>query len=172
MSAPYLVTYATRYGSTAGVAKIIRDVLAEGGMRADLMPMTEVRDLTPYGAVVAGSPVHDKKWLPEAMEFLRNNQAALRERPFAAFQVCMTLAMPDGEDHRTQIAAWMGPVFALVRPVSEASFAGALDIAKIDSAFQRLKFRASIKMGVWKEGDHRDPAAIEAWARTLKRALG
>ena len=56
---------------------------------------------------------------------------------------------------------------ALVRPVSEGLFAGTLDIKKIPSIGDRLKFRISVMMGVWKEGDHRDWNAIRAWAASL-----
>jgi hypothetical protein len=35
----------------------------------------------------------------------------------------------------------------------------------------RLKFRVSVALGVWSEGDHRDWDAIRAWARALKSVL-
>jgi hypothetical protein len=30
-----------------------------------------------------------------------------------------------------------------------------------------VKFRVSVLLGVWKEGDHRDWAAVRAWAESL-----
>ena len=36
--------------------------------------MTEVTDLSPYRAVVAGSAIHGGKWLPEAMQFMQANR--------------------------------------------------------------------------------------------------
>lgn len=60
---------------------------------------------------------------------------------------------------------------ALVRPVSEGLFAGALDTKTIRSFGDRLKFRLSVMMGVWSEGDHRDWNAIRAWATSLRPLL-
>jgi menaquinone-dependent protoporphyrinogen oxidase len=134
--------------------------------------MTEVRDLTPYAAVVAGSAIQGHAWLPEAMEFVRLNRAALAQRPFAAFLVCMTLAMPNGEQYREQVSTWLQSVRAQVKPVSEGLFAGALDLGKIPSFADRLKFRLSILFGAWKEGDHRDWDAIRAWAADIRPLLG
>ncbi|MEO8285228.1 MAG: flavodoxin domain-containing protein [Chloroflexota bacterium] len=171
MSNRILVTYASRGGSAAGVAQAIGETLAEGGAHVDVRPMTDVHNLGPYDAVVAGSAIHSGEWLPEAMQFMQSNQAALRQKPFALFLVCMTLAMPDN-NYREHVATWLQPVRALVKPVSEGLFAGALDVSKIPSFGDRLKFRLSVAMGVWAEGDHRNWKAIHAWAAGLKPLLG
>jgi menaquinone-dependent protoporphyrinogen oxidase len=165
-----LVTYASRLGATAGVAEAIGKTLAEGGALVDVLPVHTVKDLAPYRAVVAGSAIRGGQWLPEAMQFVRTHQAALSQKPFAAFQVCMTLAMPKG-DYREHVATWLEPVRLLVKPVSEGLFAGALDISKVPSFGDRLKFRLSVAMGVWSEGDHRDWGAIRAWAESLRPLL-
>ena len=165
-----LVTYATRTGSTAGVAKAIGKTLTNGGAQVDVLPIEEVRDLSPYKAVVAGSAIQDKRWLPEAMLFLHVHQAELAQKPFAAFLVCMTMTIGNGK-YRDEVATWMKPVRKLVRPMSEGLFAGALDISKIPSFIIRQKFRLSVAMGVWTEGDHRDWNAIRLWAEELRSIL-
>lgn len=170
MSNKILVTYASRIGSTAGVAEAIGQTLTESGALVDVRPMKEVQDLAPYGAVVAGSAIQAGQWLPEALQFMQTHQAALARKPFAAFLVCMTLAMPNNK-YQEQVADWLNPVRALVKPVSEGLFAGALDISKIPSFPDRLKFRLSVAFGVWSEGDHRDWNAIRAWAADLKPIL-
>ena len=172
MNDTILVTYASRAGSTAGVAEAIAKTLAEDGAQVDVRPMQEVTDLTRYRAVMAGSAIQGGAWLPEAMQFVRTHEAALSQRPFAAFLVCMTLAMPNGVKYRPQVATWLGPVRALLRPVSEGLFAGALDLSKVPRWSDRLKFRISVLLGVWKEGDHRDWNAIRAWAAAVKPLLG
>jgi len=167
MNDKILVTYASRTGSTAGVAETIGKILAEGGAQVDVLPMQEVKDLTPYRAVVAGSAIRGAKWLPEAMQFVQTHQAELASRPFAAFLLCMTLAMPSGEKYRPHVADMLQPVRALVRPVSEGLFAGILDISKVPSIGDKIKFRLSVAMGVWSQGDHRDWNAIRSWAEDL-----
>jgi menaquinone-dependent protoporphyrinogen oxidase len=171
MSKKILVTYATCTGSTVSVAEAIGNTLAEGGVQVDVLPMQEVKDLTPYHAVVAGSAIQNKQWLPEAMQFIQAHRAELSRKPFAAFLVCMTLAMRNGETYRSFVSEFLAPVRGLVKPVSEGLFAGVLDISKVPSFSERLKFRLSVLFGVWTEGDHRDWNAIHAWTESLRPRL-
>jgi menaquinone-dependent protoporphyrinogen oxidase len=97
---------ATRTGSTVGVAEAIGQTLSEVDAQIDLLPMEEVEDLTPHHPVVAGSAIQGGRWLPEALQFVRTHQIDLAGRPFAAFLVCMTLAMKRG-DHRERVASWL-----------------------------------------------------------------
>ena len=169
MSEKILVTYASRLGATAGVAEAIGKKLSEGGAQVDVLPMTDVKDLAPYGAVVAGSAIRAGAWLPEAMQFMQSHRAELAQKRVAVFLVCMTLAMKN--DYRAHVATWLDPVRALVRPVSEGLFAGVLDIGKVESFSDRLKFRMSVLFGAWSEGDHRDWNAIRDWAESLRPLL-
>lgn len=171
MSEKILVTYASRFGATAGVAEEIGKTLRAQGEEVDVLPMKEVIALTPYRAIVAGSAINSGAWLPEALQFVKAHQSELRRKPFAAFLVCMTLAMKNGEQYRSHVSTWLEPVRALARPVGEGLFAGVLDISKIPSPSDRLKFRLSVLFGAWKEGDHRDWKAIRAWATTMKPLL-
>jgi menaquinone-dependent protoporphyrinogen oxidase len=172
MSNKILVTYASRGGCTAGVAEAIGMTLAQNGADVDVFPMHDVIDLTPYGAIVAGSAIQDHQWLPEALAFVQTHQMELNRKPFAAFLVCMTMALKN-EQWRQQahVEDWLAPVRVLVRPMSEGLFAGALDISKVPSLSDRLKFRISVWSGVWSEGDHRDWDAIHAWASELALKL-
>jgi len=115
MSNKILVAYASRAGSTAGVAEAIGATLAESGAQVEVRLMNDVKDLAPYRAVVAGSAIHGGKWLPEAMQFMRTHRAAFAQKPFAAFLVCMTLAMSN-DKYREHVAGFLQPVRTLVRP--------------------------------------------------------
>jgi menaquinone-dependent protoporphyrinogen oxidase len=162
-----LVTYASRAGSTTGVAERIGKVLTKLGEEVTLKPMTEVNDLKEYDAIVAGSAIQAASWLPEAMDFIRKNQEVFMEKPCATFSVCMTMAMSKAEKYRAGVVEWLTPVRALTNPVSEGIFAGALDLKKVKSASDRFKFRLSILFGVWQSGDHRKWDKIEQWASRL-----
>lgn len=171
MNQPILITYASRSGATAGVAEAIAHCFAECGDLVEVRPMNEVVDLSPYRALVAGSAIQGQKWLPEAMRFLRAHQAELRRVPFAAFLTCITLSMKGSESYRDGVSAWMAPVRALVRPVSEGLFAGALDFSKMPLTPRTLMMRIPVMLGLWKVGDHRDWPAIHAWAEETRKRL-
>ena len=57
----------------------------------------------------------------------------------------------------------------LVNPVTEEIFAGSLNLKKIPGFSQRLKFRISVMLGVWKEGDHRDWVKVKDWTMNIAR---
>ncbi len=165
-----LVAYATRHGATQGVAEAVGKTLAEGGAKVDVLPMQNAGDLSAYDAVVAGSAIQAAAWLPEAMDWVRAHRAELARKPFAAFQVCITMAMKNPA-YRDGCKVWMQPVRDLIRPVSEGFFAGVLDLKKLSSLSVRFRFWISVKMGIWTEGDHRDWEAIRAWAASLRPML-
>jgi len=162
MNNKILVTYASRTGSTAEVAEAIGKTLAEHGAQVDVISMNDVKDLTPYRAVVAGSAIRGSKWLPEAMQFIQTHQSDLAKKPFAEFTVCITLAMSNSEQYRQAVSKWVAPVRAQVRPVSEGIFAGMLDFKKLPINLDTLLLRLSVALGIFPRGDHRDWNAIRA----------
>ncbi len=171
MQKKMLVTYATAHGSTGGVAEMIGKTLAEGGPAVDVLPVQSVTSLDEYGAVVLGSAIQGGKWLPEAVEFLRTNQAWLGRVPVAFFLVGLLVNRKD-EGTRKLVDGFLAAERALVEPVAEGRFVGAM-LPKNRSGVERFGIRfftAYCGLG-WRGGDFRDPAAIRAWTEELRPLL-
>ncbi len=171
MSRKILVTYASRAGSTAEVAEAIGKILIDKGVQVDVISMNNVKDLSSYQAVVAGSAIHKSRWLPEAVEFIKVHQAELSQKTFAIFTVCITLGMLNGFADRSSVKKWVAPIRALVKPAAEGYFAGRLDFSNLPFNMDTLLLRIMVALGFLPSGDHRNWSAIHIWARSLKSVL-
>jgi menaquinone-dependent protoporphyrinogen oxidase len=80
-----LVTAATKYGSTAEIARAIGDVLAERGFDTTVIPPQEVGSIEDYDAVVLGSAAYAGHWLEPAKELVDRSGDALAGRPVWLF---------------------------------------------------------------------------------------
>jgi menaquinone-dependent protoporphyrinogen IX oxidase len=129
------------------VAEGIGKSLSGNGTLVDIRPVEEDVNLDGYQNVIVGSAIQSGQWLPEALQFVLSYRAELSRKPFAAFLVCMTLAMPGAEKNQAGVSDWLGPARALVKPVSEGLFRCALDLKKIPSLGDRMKFGLSIALG-------------------------
>ena len=69
-----LVTYASRTGSTGGVADKIKQVLCDSGAMVEVCLIENVKNLDSYHAVVIGSAIQRSRWLPEAVDFVKTNR--------------------------------------------------------------------------------------------------
>jgi menaquinone-dependent protoporphyrinogen oxidase len=150
MKSRLLIAYASRCGSTGGVAEAIGQALCETGAAVDVRLVGNVNDLSPYQAVILGSAIRMGRWLPEAVDFVKKHQDTLGRVPTAYFVVCLTMK-DDTEENRRKALAYLDPVrkqFLQVKPVDIGLFAGALDykklpftyslILKVTSAIRRL----------------------------------
>jgi menaquinone-dependent protoporphyrinogen oxidase len=162
MTDTILVAYATRYGSTAEVAEAVGDELRKAGVEVDVQPIDDILDLSPYRAVIIGSPIYMGKWLPEAQVFVERHQQHLRGIPVAYFAVGLTV-MGGTPDAVRKAEASMGQVRMLVNPVDIGIFPGRLESSRLSVAD-----RAIIKLIRPKTGDFRDLKAVRAWAEALR----
>ena len=169
MTKKILVTYASQAGSTGGVAEAIGKTLAEGGAQVDVRPVQSVSSLDGYTAVVLDSAIHSGKWLSEAVNFLQANQARLRQLATAFFLVSM-MATKEDETSRNFVAQFLEAERALVKPVAEGRFAGALIPKKypFTTAIGLRIFLAYLKLP---GGDYRNWDAIRAWAAGARPLL-
>jgi len=159
-----LISYASRCGSTGGVAEAMGQVLCGMGASADIRLVGNVNDLSAYHAVIVGSAIRRGKWLPEAVGFVKDNQDILGRLPIAYFVVCLTMKDNTAEN-RSKVMAYLDPVrkeAPKIQPVAVGLFPGAVNFGKL-SFVDKTVLKAK---GV-SEGDYRDWPAVKAWASAV-----
>jgi menaquinone-dependent protoporphyrinogen oxidase len=157
-----LVTAASRYGATYGIAEAIREELGEAGHVVTVVPAEEAPEVEGHDAVVVGSGVYAGHWLEPAKEFVTAHAPQLRERPVWLFSSGPLGDPPEPEEDAVDADELTEQCGA----VEHRTFAGRLDRSRLhfgDKAIA-LALRAP-------EGDFRDWDEIRAWARDLARAL-
>ncbi|MCL5067248.1 MAG: flavodoxin domain-containing protein, partial [Thaumarchaeota archaeon] len=80
-----LVAFASKHGSTKGIAEFIGQKLREKGIEVEVLPADKVRNLRPYDAFVIGSALYLGRWMKEAKQFASKNSAVLSTRPVWLF---------------------------------------------------------------------------------------
>lgn len=157
MNERILIAYATRAKSTYEIAAEIGKNLGQQGFDVDVIPVKDNPSLDEYHAVILGSAIRMGSWLPEAVEFVKENQPALGSMPVALFTVHM-LNTGDDEDSYLNRMAYLDKVRPLLDDPEEVYFAGKIDYA-------RLSFpdRFIAKMVKAVEEDKRDWEAIRSW---------
>jgi menaquinone-dependent protoporphyrinogen oxidase len=163
-----LVAYASRFGSTQGIAERIGEVLAAAGLAVDARAIDEVGEVVGYGAFVLGSSVEGGHWLKGASAFLERHAATLGSHPLWLFSSgplgdrSVNAPQPDPKE----VAAARREL----RPRDCRVFAGAFDRATSDFSEMGLVERTVVRKFL-PDGDWRDWPAIEAWAAGIAREL-
>ena len=165
-----LVAYASGFGSTAEVARAIGDALSSANARVDVASVADIEDVTPYDAVIVGSPIRYDKWMPEATGFVERFASDLKDRPVALFFTCLALSREDDRSARQarSYADRLREGISGVRPLDVAGFAGVLDYSRFPvlvRPFARFLF-SFLRV---REGDYRNWDAIGEWAGSLKQ---
>lgn len=155
-----LVTYASKHGSTAEVARRIALALVEAGLKADVMPVGDVAAVGSYDAVVLGSSVYFGKWAGEAVSFADQNQAHLANRAVWLFSVG-----PLGDQPRNDPAD-IARLVTSTKAVNHHLFAGALNVR--DLSFVERVIVKGVKAPM---GDFRDWNEIDSWGATIAQQL-
>jgi menaquinone-dependent protoporphyrinogen oxidase len=191
---PVLVAYATNAGSTEAVAVAVGEELSRGGTPVDVRRIHEVSGLNTYGAVIVGGPMIFGAWHREAVDFVAQQQQALRHVPVAFFMTALhlvrtadpnvtvpvycdpALATPPQHAGRlsfterySTVECYLAPVLSkapFIKPLSVAFFAG-----KMDHRALTLPKRLFAQIVIRKPGDFRNWPAIRAWAADMRRAL-
>lgn len=146
MTAPVLVTYATRYGSTQ-----------------------EVRTLEGHGAVVLGAPFYMGRWHNDAQRFLARHREALTERLVAVFALG-PLSTGEMQESREQLDEELEK-HPWLTPVALEMFGGRYDPSKLSFSHRLLTALPASPLHGLPPIDLRDWTEIHAWASDLAPKL-
>jgi menaquinone-dependent protoporphyrinogen oxidase len=158
-----LVTYASKYGSTAEIAEVVGKELRKRSYQVEVKPVDGVGSLQGYGGFVVGSALYAGSWIEPAAEFLRSNQELLAGRPVWLFS-----SGPTGEGDPNEIlGGWTFPedlatVREAIKPKDVILFHGHIDPDKLNVG-EKLIIK-SVNATV---GDFRDWLVIRSWARRI-----
>jgi menaquinone-dependent protoporphyrinogen oxidase len=173
-----LVAYASKAGSTKGIAEFVGEKLRKQGMRVDVQEVGEVRRAADYDAFVIGSAVYMFHWMKEARQFISKNRALLVARPvwlFSSGPVGTESKDAKGRDVlETSEPKELEELRALVAPRDHKVFFGALHGERLTGMIgfgYRLAQKSKSAREAMPEGDFRDWKAIEAWATAIAIGL-
>jgi menaquinone-dependent protoporphyrinogen oxidase len=164
-----LVAYATARGSTKQTAEAIGYILRQRGVAVDVLPISEVKDVSGYRAVVLGSAIYLGEWMTEAVNFVRQHQHALNDLPVALFTVCLTMS-DDTQKSRLTVLGYLDTVLEYLPQVKDE------DIGLFPGVFQSSKWQIPLRWAVkfivkLPEGDYRRWDEVHQWADYIARRV-
>jgi menaquinone-dependent protoporphyrinogen oxidase len=158
-----LVAYASKHGSTEGIARAIGERLTELGHGAETISVENALDLGGVDAVVLGSAVYAGSWMKGAVEFAERFAEGLSQLPVWLFSSGpLGTEVKDDEEQPRQLAE----LTETVRPRDHRMFFGALDRDGLGFAERMI-----VKAVKAPEGDFRDWDAIRTWADDIAAEL-
>jgi menaquinone-dependent protoporphyrinogen oxidase len=158
-----LVTYASKPGSTQGIAERITEKLRQLGKEVEIQPMDAVESPRSHEAFVIGSAIYYGSWLKEAAEWVHRNKTILAKHPVWLFSSGpLGTDVNDAEQQPKEIAEFQ----KTIGPRDQRIFFGAIDHTKLSFAERMM-----VKAVRAHEGDFRDWKAIEDWAESIAKDL-
>jgi menaquinone-dependent protoporphyrinogen oxidase len=169
-----LVVYASKYGSTKGIAERIANVLNESGQQAAAVPAGKAGLLEGYDAFVIGSAAYMFSWMKDAADFVRHNASLLRGKPvwlFSSGPIGTVTTDAKGRDVRdTTVPKEIAEFRSAIQPRDHHVFFGAFDHTKLNLT-HRLVYGLPAMKNLLTDGDFRDWDEIDAWAKEIAAAL-
>ncbi len=156
-----LVTWGSKRGGTAGIARIVAEELRDAGYDVDALPARQALGTRGFDAVVIGGALYANRWAPDARRLVRR-----RARELARVPVWFFSSGPLDDSAASGEIAPTLQVEVLMRRVGaqgHVTFGGRLEP-------DAKGFPASA-MAREHSGDFRDPERIRAWARGIARTL-
>ena len=169
-----LVVYASKYGSTKGIAERIAQTLNTSGQQAEAVSASAAGRLDGYDAYVIGSAAYMFSWLKEATDFIRRNTALLSTRPvwlFSSGPLGTETKDAQGRDVReTSVPKEIAEFKVAIQPRDHHVFYGAFDHTKLNFTHRMIYAMPAAKK-LFTDGDYRDWDEIDTWAKSIAASL-
>lgn len=164
-----LVVYASEAGTTRQIAEFIAALLTDIGFSVDVRSIVTEPDPDEYAAVVIGSAIHHRAWLPAAVHYAYLHLRYLTNKPVWMFSVGLGPALkgPIGRWIGARVPRKIATVRDVVSPCDCREFAGVWDRTQT-TFISRVLYRA---MGGPGYGDLRDWSAIASWTKGIADQL-
>ncbi len=159
------VIYATAQGSTRDIAEFIGTELTARGAEVEVADTAHAPELSRFDAVVIGSAIHNRDFLPDAVAYIHEHRRQLAQLDVWMFSVGLGPALvgPIGRRIGRVVPTKIAALRDSIHPREYQPFAGHYERAGVD-LFARALYRT---MGGTRYGDLRDWPAIREWASDI-----
>lgn len=171
-----LVAFASRHGSTQGIAEHIARTLTGRGITTVTAAVEDVERLDDVDAIVLGGAAYLAHWLKPAVRFATEHEAELSSKPVWLFSSGPLGTNPVDAEGQDVLESARPKEFdelsSLLRPRGEHVFFGAYDPAAPPVGLgERVVRHLPAARGSLPGGDFRDWEAISAWAEEIAADL-
>jgi menaquinone-dependent protoporphyrinogen oxidase len=171
-----LVAYASRYGSTQGIAERIAAALRQRGIDATVEAADRAGDPAGYDAAVIGSATYMLHWMRQATKFVRRHAKTLASRPVWLFSSGPLGTKTQDEKGRDLCEVMEPKEIAEFRETVKLKghrvFFGEMDAAKLGFWHKLLfKMPANRDGSLFPQGDFRNWTEIDSWAGSIAQSL-
>jgi menaquinone-dependent protoporphyrinogen oxidase len=173
-----LVAYASKYGSTKGIAEFIGKTLQSYGTATDVRDVDSVKNPEAYDAFIVGSAVYVGHWMKEAKQFISCNKTLLATRPvwlFSSGPIGAEAKDPRGRDYKeVSKPKEFDELKNAINPRDHHVFFGAFDGSKLTGMYAlgwKMAQKSKTARESMVEGDFRDWNEIEIWTKGIATCL-
>ena len=165
-----LIAYDSKHGSTILIVNEMGEVLCEDGFQVDMEYAAKINDISPYDAVIVGSPIYWATFLPGTILFLSTHKDTLGTIPVAVFAVSTYVDPETGLVYEDALVVFINPILA--------QFPQFTPLDPIGLIPGRFSFRElypfellSMRSVPYEESDYLNLDVASAWAEEIGELL-
>jgi len=158
----FLMTYASKHGSTREIATAVAEELRTAGHIVDVRDVQDVSTLEPYDGAIVGSAVYMGNWMAEAKQFIESHQQWLASHPLWLFS-----SGPLGAENPQPVGDPNG-IAELLETTGARGHR--VFVGKLEKDGLSLGEKVIVRAVKAPYGDFREWQAVRAWAHDIAAA--